>query len=151
MRTLVPVALSLAIFGCELQGRKPLTIEDRTPIVGANRATTEALGVETLGGVFTPLIKAGTRVPCSVSEVFSTATDGQSQITVTVVRGTEPLAASNHPLGRFRVGNIPTAPRGVPMIEVTFGITERQVLLSARDLTRNSDLQIQRDEGDRNP
>ena len=106
VRTLLPVALSLAIFGCELQGRKPLTIEDRTPIVGANRATTQALGVETLGGVFTPLIKAGTRVPCSVSEVFSTATDGQSQITVTVVRGSEPLAASNHPLGRFRVGNI---------------------------------------------
>src|SRR5688572_13137550 len=73
MRTLLPIlALSLLVFGCEKQSRAPLVIEDATPIIGAGR-TREAFGIETLGGVFTPLIKPGTTVPCSLSEIFSTA------------------------------------------------------------------------------
>src|SRR5512145_554267 len=99
MRTLLPVLmLSLLLFGCRNQSRAPLVVEDATPIVQAGR-TTEAFGIETLGGVFTPLIKPGTAVPCSLSEVFSTAADGQSQIMVTPFRGTNQMAASNHPLG----------------------------------------------------
>jgi molecular chaperone DnaK len=109
------------------------------------------LGIETLGGVFTPLIKPGTTVPCTLSEVFSTAADGQSQIMVTPFRGTNPMAASNHALGRFQVVGIPSAPRGTPQVEVTFTITERQILLSARDLARKTDLQIQRVTGDTKP
>lgn len=82
MRTLLPIlTLSLLMFGCQKQSRAPLVVEDTTPIVGAGR-TTEAFGIETLGGVFTPLIKPGTTVPCSLSEIFSTAADGQSQIMV---------------------------------------------------------------------
>ena len=149
MRTLLPILmLSLLTFGCQKQGRAPLVIEDATPIVGAGRATSEALGIETLGGVFTPLIKPGTAVPCSVSEVFSTAADRQSQIMITPFRGTNQMAVSNHPLGRFQIVGIPSAPRGTPQVEVTFTITERQILISARDLTRKADLEIQRVSGD---
>jgi molecular chaperone DnaK len=148
MHTLVLAALSLLILGCAPQGRKALIVEDGTPIVGRNGATTEALGVETLGGLFTPLIKAGTRVPCSVSETFGTAADG-SEIMVTLSRGNEELAANNHALGRFQIVGIPAARRGVPRVEVTFAITERQISLSARDLTHNTTLRIRRVAGDR--
>jgi molecular chaperone DnaK (HSP70) len=149
MRTLLPIlTLSLLVFGCQKKSRAPLVVEDATPIVGTGRATTEALGIETLGGVFTSLIKPGTTVPCSLSEIFSTAADGQSQILVTPFRGTNQMAASNHALGRFQIVGIPTAPRGTPQVEVTFTITERQILISARDLTRKTDLEIQRASGD---
>src|SRR5215217_5092356 len=115
MRTLLPIlTLSLLVFGCQKQNRAPLVVEAATPIVGAGRTTTEALGIETLGGVFTPLIKSGTTVPCSVSEIFSTAADGQSQIMVTPFRGTNQMAASNHALGRFQIVGIPSGPRGTP-------------------------------------
>ena len=144
MRVILPIiTLSLLSLGCQSQSCAPLVVEDSTPIVAAGR-TTEALGIETLGGVFTPLIKAGTTVPCSLSEVFSTAADGQSQIMVTPFRGTNQMAASNHVLGRFQIVGIPSAPRGTPQVEVKFAITERQILMSARDLTHKTDLQIQR-------
>lgn len=141
MRALTPFAL-LLLAGCAPS--RGVIVEDSASIVGANRATTQALGIETLGGVFTPLIKKGTTVPCSVSEVFSTAADGQSQIVVSLFRGTEPLAARNYPLGRFQVVDIPYAPRGVPQVEITFAITERSISLSARDRTRRADLAIVR-------
>jgi molecular chaperone DnaK len=144
------IALSLFAFGCHLKNRQPLVVEDNTPIVAASR-TTEALGIETLGGVFTPLIKPGTTVPCSLAEIFSTAADGQSQIMVTLFRGTNQMTSSNHALGRFQVVGIPSAPRGTPKVEITFAITERQILLSARDLTSKTDLQIQKVGGETKP
>jgi len=151
MRTLLPIlTLSLLVFGCQRQSRAPLVVEDTTPVVAAGR-TTEALGIETLGGVFTPLIKPGTTVPCSLSEIFSTAADGQSQIMVTPFRGTNQMATSNNALGRFQILGIPAAPRGTPQVEVTFTITDRQILISARDLTRKTDLEIQRVSGDTKP
>jgi molecular chaperone DnaK len=121
----------------------------RTPhrLLGGGR-TTKAFGIETLGGVFTPLIKPGTTVPCSLSEIFSTAADGQSQIMVTPFRGTNQMAVSNHALGRFQIVGIPSGPRGTPQVEVTFTITERQILISARDLTSKTGLEIQRVSGD---
>ena len=145
MRKLLPIlTFAFLVFGCQKQIRAPFVVEDATPIVGAGRATTEALGIETLGGVFTPVMKAGTVVPCSLSEVFSTAADGQSQIIVVPFRGTNQMVASNHALGRFEILGIPSAPRGTPQVEVTFTITDRQILISARDLTRKTDLEIQR-------
>ena len=90
-------------------------------------------------------------ISCSLTEVFSTAADGQSQIMVTPFRGTNQMAASNHALGRFQIVGNPSAPRGTPQVEVTFRITERQILLSARDLTQKTDLQIQRVTGDTKP
>ena len=147
-RFLQLTALSLLMFGCQSQSQTPIVVEDKIPIVRADRTTTEALGIETLGGVFTPLIKPGTVVPCSLSEVFSTAVDGQSQIAVTLVRGTNQMAARNHALGQFQVVGVPSAPRGTPQVEVTFTITERQILLSARDLTRKTKLRVQRVTGE---
>jgi len=120
-----------------------LVVEDATPIINGG-ITTEAIGIETLGGVFTPLIKVGTAVPCSISEIFSTAADGQSQITVTPFRGTNQVVASNHALGRFQIVGIPPAPRGTPKIEVSFTVTESQILMTARDLAHKTDLVIQR-------
>jgi molecular chaperone DnaK len=136
------VMLSLVLFGCQNQRRAPLVVETATPIVGAGGVTIEALGIETLGGVFTPLIKPGTAVPCSLSEAFSTASEGQSQITLAAVRGTNHIAAKNHLLGRFQIVGISSAPRGTPHVEVMFAITEQQILISARDLARKTDLEI---------
>ena len=144
------LTLVLSLFGCQTKDRAPLIVEDATPIVGAGY-TTEAFGIETLGGVFTPLFKAGTPVPCSRSEVFSTAADGQSEIMVAPFRGTNKLAASNHALGQFQNIGIPAAQRGTQQIEVTFPITERQILISARDLARNADLEIRRMSGKTKP
>ena len=146
MRTLLPVlAISLLVLGCQKQSRAPLVVEDATPIVKAGR-TTEDFGIETIGGVFTPLIKSGTSVPCALSEIFSTAVDGQAQIILVPFRGTNGLAARNYALGRFQVVGIPSAPRGTPLVQVTFTITERQILISAHDLNRKDkpNLQIQR-------
>jgi molecular chaperone DnaK (HSP70) len=152
MRTLLSIiTLLLLTIGCYPQNRSALVVEDSTPIVGAARATTEGLGIETLGGVFTPLINSGTAVPCTHSEVFSTAADGQSQIMLTLFRGTNQMVAGNHALGRFQVVGIPVAPRGTPKVEITFAITQSQILLSARDLTQKTDLQILRLSGDTKP
>jgi len=148
MRTLLPIlTLFLLVFGCQKQTQSSFVVEDATPIVGAGR-TTEAFGIETLGGVFTPLIKAGTAVPCSLSEIFSTAADGQSQIIVTPFRGSNQVATSNHALGRFQIVGVPAAPRGTPQVEVTFTITDRQILISARDLTRKAHLEVRRLSGE---
>ena len=152
VRILVSIlaAVALMLCGCREQSRAPLIVEDRTPIVATGR-TTEDFGIETLGGVFTPLIKSGTTVPSSISEIFSTAADGQSQIMLTLFRGTNQLAASNHALGRLQIVDIPAAPRGRPQAEVTFTITDRQIRISARDLMRNRDLEIQRVRQDPKP
>jgi molecular chaperone DnaK (HSP70) len=90
MRTLFPILTLLALLecGCQKQSRASFVVEDATPIVGAGPTITEDFGIETLGGVFTPLIKSGTVVPCSLSEVFSTAADGQTQFMVSPFRGT---------------------------------------------------------------
>ena len=119
-----------------MQSRAPFIVEDVTPIVLAGR-TTEDFGVE-LDGVFTPLVESGTVVPFSLYTIFSTATNGQSEILV-IPRGT------NHAMGRFQVIGIRPAPRGIPQVQVTFRITERQILMSARDLTHKMDLAVERE------
>lgn len=148
MRVLAVTAASLLMTGCASR-TLGLVVEDDTPIVGPNGTTTEALGVETLGGIFTPLIPAGSAVPCSVSETFSTATDRQTQIFVTLFRGNDSAAARNRALGRFQVVDIPSAPRGAPRIQVTFAITKRTISLAARDLAGRRELRIVKLEGER--
>jgi molecular chaperone DnaK (HSP70) len=83
--------------------------------------------------------------------VFSTAADGQSQIMITLFRGTNQLTTANHSLGRFQVVGIPSAPRGVPQVEVIFSITQSQILLSARDVKGKIDVQIQKVSEDTKP
>lgn len=94
-----------------------------------------SLGVETMGGVFTPLIDKNTSIPCQYGEVFSTAVDNQPMVSVHVLQGERPMAHDNHSLARFDLIGIPPAPRGVPQIEVMFSVDANGILsVSAVDL-----------------
>lgn len=120
------VAVGAAIQAGVLTGEtKDVVLLDVTPLT---------LGVETLGGVMTPLIQRNTTVPSSKSEVFSTAGDNQTQVEIHVLQGERPLARDNKSLGRFILDGIPPAPRGVPQIEVTFDLDANGILtVTAKD------------------
>jgi molecular chaperone DnaK len=108
------VAIGAAVQGGVLAGEvKDVLLLDVTPL---------SLGIETLGGVMTPLITRNTTIPTKKSEVFSTATDNQTSVEVHVLQGERPLARDNRTLGRFHLVGLPPAPRGLPQIEVTFDI-----------------------------
>jgi len=120
------VAIGAAIQAGVLGGQvKDVLLLDVTPLT---------LGIETLGGVMTPLIERNTTIPTRKSQIFSTAADGQTQVEIHVLQGERPMAADNKSLGRFILDGIPPAPRGVPQIEVTFDIDADGILhVSARD------------------
>jgi len=114
------VALGAAIQGGVLQGDvKGVLLLDVTPLT---------LGIETLGGVRTPLIERNTTIPSSKSQVFSTAADNQPSVEIHVLQGERPMAADNKSLGKFVLDGIPPAPRGVPQVEVTFDIDANGIL-----------------------
>ncbi len=120
------VAIGAAIQGGVLKGDvTDVLLLDVTPL---------SLGIETLGGVMTRLIEANTTIPTKKQEVFSTAADSQTSVEVHVVQGERPMASDNKTLGRFHLGDIPPAPRGIPQIEVTFDIDSNGILsVSAKD------------------
>jgi molecular chaperone DnaK len=120
------VAVGAAIQGGVLQGDvKDVLLLDVTPL---------SLGIETLGGVATKLIERNTTIPTSKSETFSTAADNQPQVEIHVVQGEREMVADNKSLGRFVLDGIPSAPRGVPQIEVTFNLDANGILnVTAKD------------------
>jgi molecular chaperone DnaK len=120
------VAMGAAIQGGVLSGDvKDVLLLDVTPLT---------LGIETMGGVATPLIDRNTTIPTTKSQVFSTAENNQTAVTIRVTQGERPMAADNKLLGQFDLGDIPPAPRGVPQIEVTFDIDANGLVhVSAKD------------------
>ena len=129
------VSLGAAIQGGVLTGDvKDVLLLDVTPL---------SLGIETLGGVFTKLIDRNTTIPCSKSQVFSTAADNQPAVDIHVLQGERPMAADNKTLGRFQLGDIPAAPRGVPQIEVKFDIDANGIVnVSAKNLGTGKEQKI---------
>ncbi len=114
------VAIGAAIQGAVLAGEiKDIVLLDVTPLT---------LGIETLGAVMTPIIPANTTIPTKKSQVFTTAADMQTAVTIHIVQGERPMAADNVSLGMFNLVGIPPAPRGVPQIEVTFDIDANGIL-----------------------
>jgi len=102
-----------------------------------------SLGIETLGGVMTRLIERNTTIPARKSQIFSTATDNQTAVSIHVLQGERELASQNRTLGRFELTDIPPAPRGVPQIEVTFDIDANGIVhVSAKDLGTGKEQKI---------
>ncbi|HZW02506.1 MAG TPA: molecular chaperone DnaK [Anaerolineaceae bacterium] len=144
------VAIGAAIQAGVLSGQvKDVLLLDVTPL---------SLGVETMGGVMTPVIERNTTIPARKSQIFSTAEDSQTAVDIHVLQGERPMATDNMSLGRFRLEGIPPAPRGMPQIEVTFDIDANGILnVSAQDkasgkqqqVTITASTNLQKDEIDR--
>jgi molecular chaperone DnaK len=129
------VAIGAAVQAGVLAGEvKDLLLLDVTPLT---------LSIETLGGVATPMIPRNTTIPTKKTETFSTAADSQTEVEVHVLQGERPMAAQNRTLGKFKLGGIPPAPRGVPQIEVTFDIDANGILnVNAKDTATGKDQKI---------
>ncbi len=111
-----------------------MEVEPNSPAVDGQRLV-QAVGIETLGGVFTPILELGCTLPCESTQVFSTAEDNQAEISIALFRGTAATIAESTALRRYVIRNIRSAPRGDPQIEVTFRADSTGLSLRASDPT----------------
>ena len=105
------IVVGCLIAGCGKQSIPPTVVETKSQSIGTDEKLIQSVGIETLGGVFTPLLQKGTNVPCSKTEIFSTAADNQVQIMVKLYRGTAKFVTHCDKLGDFQIVGIPPAPR----------------------------------------
>jgi molecular chaperone DnaK len=131
MRHLIPMLALVA--GCGVsEPPARVVVEANSPALSEQQLV-EPVGIETLGGVFTPLLEAGCGLPCETRQTFSTAEDNQSEISITLFRGNAARVVENTRLGRFLIQEIPPASRGQPQIVVTIRAEQTAIVLLARD------------------
>ncbi len=140
------LAYLLLVFFSGVGLAAPTIVESPTPVVSKAGALAEDVGIETLGGVFTPLLTHGCKIPCSSTQVFSTADDRQSEIKLFLFRGNAKMTRDAHRLGVFVVLGVPPEPRGTPQVAVTFAVEGNQISVSAFDKKSNRALEVKRRE-----
>lgn len=118
--------------------------DDITDLV-KDAVLTESIGIETLGGAFTPIIEKGRKIPVQKSVIFSTAVNNQPSVQVHILTGSSKTVKDNQTLGTYIVGGILPAPRGEPKIEITFGVSNDTVWIGAKDVVRQNDLVVVKD------
>ena len=109
-----------------------VVVESRSPAIQGHQLQ-EAVGIQTLGGVFTPILEPGCRMPCEVTNIFSTSEDNQTEILLLLFRGSKPVAVENHSLGTIAILDIPPLPRGRPSVAVTLKAIGGDIIVTARD------------------
>jgi molecular chaperone DnaK (HSP70) len=133
--------IAFALFTLVACNRQESIIEKDSPVVRGD-SLSEHLGIETIGGILTPILVKGCSIPCSETQIFSTAEDNQEQITIALVRGSKELASEGTYLGKYQISGIEPAPKGVPQIEVTFGASRDKLWLSAKDIDGVSTIKL---------
>ncbi len=129
------LTLLLACFAClSPSSTASIVVEHDSPVVVGTQLA-EPIGLETLGGVFTTLLEKGCRLPCEITETFSTAEDNQTEIKIFLFRGPAAMAVKNHPLGAFAIVGVPAMPRGRPLVHVTLRAADGRIVMRARDST----------------
>jgi|SRR5688500_1299739 molecular chaperone DnaK (HSP70) len=129
--------------GSDAPDTMPLIVEANSPALMARSQLIEAIGIETIGGVFTPIINAGQSIPFSITQMFSTAVHWQTEITLELYRGNSVTHVSYaHPLGTFKVVGIPRQPRGMPEIDVRFFTRDLDLLVEAKDRNGNKNIRM---------
>ncbi|WP_175489146.1 Hsp70 family protein [Lysobacter sp. cf310] len=136
--------LALCFAGCAHTDSVSILVAPASTTLIEGKALRESVGIETLGGVFTPLLAKGCEIPCSRSQTFSTAEDGQGQISVHLYRGDSPMVKAAQSLGQFQIAGFAPARRGEPAIAVKFEVDAEGVTLSATDTSGGSRLSIAR-------
>lgn len=114
-------------------GSATVEVESASPAIGEGELV-QAIGIETLGGVFTPLLELGCHLPCEATNTFSTAADDQAEISLLLYRGTADTVSEAHALGEFAVTGIPPGPRGKPQVAITIRAAGDSITLAAREL-----------------
>ena len=136
-------ASALGCSACSHAGDQSILVEPASPVV-AHGVLTEAVGIGTVGGVITAILPKGCALPCSRTETFGTADDGQSQITIHLFRGTGALAAGATSLGAFQFSAFPSKPRGTVVLRATFLADASGIHLSGKDGSGSSDVVLSR-------